>query len=81
MSDKADKIIESERLYIYPNDIRPGETMKRYILNITGIDDSFEDGHAIIHTTHEDEYIAPGYIKIYHKVPKDTKAQKDGAAS
>ena len=66
----SDTIIETERLYIYPNDIRPGETMKRYILNVTGVDASFEDGHAIIHTTHGDEYVAPGYIKVYHKVPK-----------
>lgn len=66
----SDTIIESERLYIYPNDIRPGETMKRYILNVTGVDASFEDGHAIIHTTHGDKYVAPGYIKVYHKVPK-----------
>lgn len=66
----SDTIIETERLYIYPNDIRPGETMKRYILNVTGVDASFEDGHAIIHTTHGDEYVTPGYIKVYHKVPK-----------
>lgn len=66
---KKQEIIELERVYIYPNDMRPGEVMKRYIMNVTGITARDDGGH-IVHTTSGDEYVGAGWLRIMHKVPK-----------
>lgn len=64
------KVIELERLYIYPNDMRPGETMRRYIQDVTGVTVE-ADGHHTVHTLKGDEYVGTGWLRIMHKVPQE----------
>lgn len=66
------KIIETERLYIYQNEFHPGQAMYRRIENVTGVTVE-EDGHHTVHTIEGDQYVGAGWIRIMHKVPEGKK--------
>ena len=54
------------REYIYPNDYRPGEVMKRTVLDITGVSNGANnvDIHYVYHEDGSREIIGPGWINV-----------------
>ena len=64
------KVMELERMYIYPDDVHGAGILQQVMMNVTGIDHR-EDGSHIVHTSTGDRLAMPGWVKIMHKVPKE----------
>lgn len=75
VTEKQEKIIEKERVYIYPHDVRPGEVILTPFVDVVHVDVQ-EDGSHIVYTANgHSQYVGKGFINI-QAIPADDKEEK-----
>lgn len=64
VTEKQEKIIENERVYIYPSDIRPGEAMLTPFVDVVRVDVQ-EDGSHIVYTANGcSHFVSRGFVNV-----------------
>ena len=75
VTEKQEKIIEKERVYIYPSDIRPGEVMLTPFVDVVRVDVQ-EDGSHIVYTANgRSHLVSKGFFNI-QAIPADREEEK-----
>lgn len=71
--EKQKKIIELERIYVYPNEFHPNEVMLNVFKDITKIDIQGDGSHRIRTADGNTHYVSNQYIRI-KAIPADNAA-------
>lgn len=71
--EKQKKIIELERIYVYPNEFHPSEVMLNVFKDITKIDIQADGSHRIRTADGNTHYVSNQYIRI-KALPADDAA-------
>lgn len=72
VTENEEKIIEKERIYIYPSDIRMGEVMLTPFIDVTRVDVQPDGSHIVYTASGHSQFVSKGFVNI-QAIPANNK--------